>query len=227
MEESLIRKTVNNNGIEIEYFVSNHVNEKASLILSMGIWEPAFRAFPLITRLAGRHCIALSYRGRGGSSTPKSGFDWQDHSSDLDCVLRNERTNKPVFSGFSKGVSYMLGYLSSNLQTAHGIIIVDFPAIHAKSEKGYAEFWKSRIYNELRLNDYITTHTLEGIEGESTYKEFYHDLSRIECPVLVFRGTDSKSDIPSNLTEDDIQKYKAFVKKIGGYRFSVQRTYDF
>ena len=114
----------------------------------------------------------------------------------------------------NQSVSYMLGYLSSNLQTAHGIIIVDFPAIHTKSEKGYAEFWRNRIYNGLRLNDYITTHTLEGIESESTYKEFYNDLNRIECPVLVFRGTDSESDIPSNLTEDDIQKYKASVKKL-------------
>ena len=55
---------------------------------------------------------------------------------------------------------------------------------------------------------------MEGIEGESTYKEFYHDLSKIECPVLVLRGTDSKSDIPSNLAEDDIQKYKASVKNL-------------
>ncbi|WP_315066390.1 hypothetical protein [uncultured Clostridium sp.] len=43
MEETIIKKTVNNNGIEIEYYMSNQSSEKSSLILSMGIWEPAFR----------------------------------------------------------------------------------------------------------------------------------------------------------------------------------------
>ena len=214
MGESLTRKTANNNGTEIEYYMSNQVNEKATLIISMGVWEPAFRALPLITRLIGRHCIVLSYRGRGGSSTPKSGFNWHHHASDLACVLKNEATNKPIFLGFSKGVSYMLGYLSANPEVANGIIIIDFPAIHTKSEKGSAEFWKNRIYNGFRLSNNITTHTLEGIESESTYKEFYQDFNRIKCPICVFRGKDSESDIPSNLTDDDILKYKTSIKEL-------------
>lgn len=214
MEGSLIRKTVNNNGTEIEHYISNQVNDKATLILSMGVWEPAFRAFPLITRLIGRHCIVLSYRGRGDSGTPKSGFDWQNHASDLASVLRNEATNKPVFLGFSKGVSYMLGYLSANPEIAHGIIIVDYPAIHTKSEKGYAKLWNDMTYNGFRLNNYITTNTLEGIENESTYKEFYQDFNKIKCPVCVFRGADPDSYIPSNLTDEDILKYKASIKEL-------------
>jgi len=214
MEGNLVRKTVNNNGTEIEYYMSNQVNGKSTLILSMGIWEPAVRALPLIARLTGRHCIALSYRGRGGSSTPKSGFDWNHHMSDLACVLENESTSKPVFLGFSKGVSYMLGYLSANLEIAHGIIIIDYPAIHSKLEEGAAKFWGNMIYNGFKLDNYVTTHTLEGIENESTYKEFYNDLNKMECPVWVFRGKDSGSVIPSNLTNDDILKYKSSIKEL-------------
>ena len=214
MEGNITRKIVNNNGTEIEYYVSNKVNEKSTLIISMGIWEPAARALPLIARLTGRHCIALSYRGRGGSSTPKSGFDWSNHMSDLACVIENETINKPVFLGFSKGVSYMLGYLSANLEIARGIIIIDYPAIHSKLEKGAAEFWSNMIYNGFKLDNYVTTHALEGIENESTYKEFYNDLNKMKCPVWVFRGTDSQSDIQSNLTNDDILKYKSSIKEL-------------
>lgn len=214
MEKNIIRKTVDNNGIEIEYYMSNQVNSKSTLILSMGIWEPAVRALPLIARLTGRHCIVLSYRGRGGSSTPKSGFDWKHHMSDLACVLKNEPVNRPVFLGFSKGVSYMLGYLSANLELAHGIIIIDYPAIHSKLEKGYAEFWGNMIYNGFKLDNYVDSQTLEGIENESTYKEFYSIFNEINCPVWVFRGTDSESDIPSNLIDDDILKYKSSIKKL-------------
>lgn len=214
MIEDLKRKIINNNGTEIEYFISNHVNNKSSLIISMGVWEPASRALPLISRLTGIHCIALSYRGRGGSSTPPSGFDWQHHASDLASVLKNEPTNKPVFLGFSKGVSYMLGYLSSNHDVAQGVIIIDYPAIHSKTEKGYAELWNNMVYNGLNLNNYITFHTLQGIENESTYKNFYQYFSKIKYPVYIFRGTDSNSHVPSNLTDNDIMKYKLSIKDL-------------
>lgn len=214
MEGNIIRKIINNNGNEIEYYTSNEINEKSTLILSMGIWEPAVRALPLIARLTGRHCIAISYRGRGGSSTPKSGFDWSDHISDLDCVIQIEGINKPVFLGFSKGVSYMLGYLSKNLKIPHGIIIIDYPAIHSRLEKGEAGVWANMIYNGFKLDNYVTTQTLEGIENESTYKEFYNDLEKMNCPVWVFRGIDSEADISSNLTDDDILKYKSSIKEL-------------
>jgi pimeloyl-ACP methyl ester carboxylesterase len=180
----------------------------------MGIWEPATRAFSLISRLSGRHCIVLSYRGRGGSSTPKSGFDWTDHMTDLACVLQNESTNQPVFLGFSKGVSYMLGYLSAHLEAAKGIIIIDYPAIHSKLQKGAAHFWSNMIYNGRRLDHYVEPLALEGIENESTYKEFYNDLQNMKCPVWLFRGTDTESDIPSNLTDEDIAKYESSVKEL-------------
>lgn len=214
MEETIIKKTVNNNGIKIQYYMSNQSNEKSSLILSMGIWEPASRALPLISRLLGRHCIAISYRGRSGSSTPKSGFDWSDHISDIDCVLKNEQINKPVFLGFSKGVSYMLGYLSMNIEIAHGIIIIDYPAIHSKLEQGAAKFWGNMLYNGFKLSNHIDIQALKCIELESTYKEFYDDLRKISCPVWLFIGTDTESNIPSNLTYEDLLNYKSSIKEL-------------
>ncbi len=214
MEGNFVKKTVNNNGVEIEYYESNKANDKSSLIISMGIWEPGTRAFSLISRLSGRHCIVLSYRGRGGSDTPKSGFDWTDHMTDLACVLQNETTNQTVFLGFSKGVSYMLGYLSTHLEAAKGIIIIDYPAIHSKLQKGAAHFWSNMIYNGRRLDHYVDPLALEGIESESTYKEFYNDLQDMKCPVWLFRGTDTESDIPSNLTDEDIANYESSVKEL-------------
>lgn len=214
MEENIIRKTVYNGDTEIEYYRNNQVNEKASLIISMGIWEPADRALPLIARLTGRHCIVLSYRGRGGSGTPLTGYDWSHHGSDLACVLKNEETNKPVFLGFSKGVSYMLGYLSANAEAAHGVIIIDYPAIHSKLGKGAAQFWSNMIYNGSKLDKYVNELALEGIEKESTYTEFYDYLSQIKCPVWVFRGMDTESGVPSNLTEDDMLKFKSYIKDL-------------
>lgn len=62
MGDNLIKKVITNNDIKLEYYVNNEVNDQSSLIISMGVWDPASRALPLISRLTGRHCIALSYR---------------------------------------------------------------------------------------------------------------------------------------------------------------------
>lgn len=124
--------------------------------------------------------------------------------TDLACVLQNESINKPVFLGFSKGVSYMLGYLSANLKMANGISIIDYPVTHSKLEKGAAKYWGSMIYNGYRLDSYVNAHALEGIELESTYKEFYDIFPQMNCPVWLFRGTDKDSAIPTNLTDEDI-----------------------
>jgi pimeloyl-ACP methyl ester carboxylesterase len=212
MEGYIEKKIANNDGVEIEYYVSNQVNSKPTLIISMGIWEPAFRAFPLIERLIGTHCIVLSYRGRGGSSSPKTGYDWKDHALDLACVLQTEPINTPIFLGFSKGVSYMLGYLSMHPYLAKGIIIIDYPGIHLKPNEGFAKTWWNMRYNGLKLGDYITEEALVGIERESSQKEFYNIFKEVICPVWVFRGRSSESSIPSNLTEEDIERYVRSVK---------------
>jgi pimeloyl-ACP methyl ester carboxylesterase len=214
MKENLIRKTIDNNGTRIEYYVNNEANNKPTLVISMGVWEPASRAFPLITRLSDIHCIVLSYRGRGGSDTPETGYDWGNHTSDLASALQHEKVNNPIFLGFSKGVSYMLGYLSLNPQMAKGIIIIDYPAMHIKSEKGYAQLWSNMLYNGFNLSDHISPQALYGIEHEATPKEFYEDLHHMKCPIWVFRGTDSESYIPSNLTDEDILNYKTYVKNL-------------
>lgn len=36
----------------------------------------------------------------------------------------------------------------------------------------------------------------------------------MKCPVWLFRGTDTESDIPSNLTDEDIANYESSVKEL-------------
>lgn len=210
----LTKKTTSTDDVEIEYSVSHKVNNQPTLILSLGIWEPAARALPLITRLPDVHCIVLSYRGRGRSTTPANGFDWQHHASDLAAVLRVEPVNKPIFLGFSKGVSYLLGYLSLNAIIPAALILIDYPAIHIKATAGYADFWYSMEYNGSRLGNFISRLALDGIERESSPAEFYPYLSHQNCPIWVFRGNNPASPIPSNLNNDDITRYQHSIKNL-------------
>ncbi len=196
-----------NGGNRLEYLTNGRKTGKLPFVMSMGIWEPAARAGKVLEALDDRLALALSYRGRGGSEAPESGYDWRDHASDLEAVMRAEAIEAAVFLGFSKGVSYLLGYLKQNLHKAKGLILVDFPAIHAAAEKGYADFWDSRVYQGKRLGDFIQRRALEGIESESTYTEFYDLIAAAACPIAVFRGMKAEAAIPSNLTDSDMQRY--------------------
>ncbi|MDD6769458.1 hypothetical protein [Inconstantimicrobium porci] len=108
----------------------------------------------------------------------------------------------------------MLGFLSKHPDIASGIIILDYPAIHTKLPEGAGEFWYNMIYNGVKLGNFVTKHTLDGIEHESVYHEFYEDLEKMNCPVWLFRGNDKESKIESNLTDEDIAKYKKSVKNL-------------
>ena len=48
------------------------------------------------------------------------------------------------------------------------------------------------------------------------------------CPVWLFRGTDTESDIPSNLTDEDLLKFKSSVKEfeVIDFRYSGHMILD-
>ena len=70
-----------------------------SLLVIGGLWEPAERAIPLLSRLTG-HVVALSFRGRGLSSTPSSGYGLDEHLSDIRAVVEHCRLEHYCALGF-------------------------------------------------------------------------------------------------------------------------------
>jgi pimeloyl-ACP methyl ester carboxylesterase len=195
-------------GNSIEYYSNGVNNDRTPLLISMGNWEPAFRGFPLLNRIEDRPCFVLSYRGRGKSSSPGHGYDWQDHALDLQAVVNDCRLDKCVFLAFSKGVSYTLGFLTANAGIAAGLILIDYPAIHCESTPGYARYWHDLVYKTYALKDHVSLTALAGIEKESTYKDFFPLIAALKCPITLFVGTDQNAKIASNVSKDDIEKFK-------------------
>ena len=128
---------------------------------------------------------------------------------DLELLFEREKIGDAVFIAFSKGVSYTLGFLEKRTKIAKGLILIDYPAVHTVANDGYAEFWYEMYYNGFYLKDHINRVALEGIEKESTEKEFYDTIKTLKCPIAVFVGRNQKSERPSNLNENDINKFKA------------------
>ncbi len=80
-----------------------------SLLVAGGLWEPAERAMPILSGLSS-HVVAFSFRGRGLSSTPVTGYDLDDHLSDMEAVVKGIGLKNYCVLGFSRGASYALGW---------------------------------------------------------------------------------------------------------------------
>ncbi len=203
-----------NGGTRIHYLAKGQPSRpQLSLVASLGIWESAERAIPLFDILQ-RHCIALSYRGRGKSDTPLTGYDLQDHVGDLAAVVENERLDRFCLLAFSRGVPYAIGYTLDHLDKVAGLILADQPPIQNKWPQGNAEFWKNLVYRGKRVTDFIRPAALDRIEQEAQRIELWDQLPRIECPVLILRGLATTQTIPSDLSEQDSLKYHRLLKNV-------------
>lgn len=110
-------------------------------VRAAGIWEPAERAVPLFERLAWHHCVSFSYRGRGKSDTPATGYDLEDHLGDLEAVVRQIGIEKIVILAFSRGIACALRFALDHPDQMAGLIVVDIPPMQYKWHAGTAEFW--------------------------------------------------------------------------------------
>lgn len=80
---------VNNGSVKIHVLEKGAPSTKTpSLLIITGIWEPAERAIPVLSGIAS-HVVAFSFRGRGLSSTPETGYSLENHLSDIEAVVKH------------------------------------------------------------------------------------------------------------------------------------------
>ncbi|WP_025027581.1 alpha/beta fold hydrolase [Caldalkalibacillus mannanilyticus] len=129
----------------------------------------------------------------------------EHHIQDIGSVVRQEKLEEFIIFGFSRGVSYALGFALKNSSKVRGLILGDYPAVHTKLADQWVEWfinlppWKGKTALK-RMKRYA----IERIQKESSEKEFWHELSTLECPVLVIRGGKQGAILSDELC----QKYK-------------------
>lgn len=200
--------------IKIHFLEKNiFQKDKLSIVYSPGLWEPAERALPLFDGLD-YHCVALSYRGRGESETPISGYDLHHHISDFKTVIDALKLEDIVIVAFSRGVGYACGYIEKYPERVKGLIIVDHSPVHLKPSEGYADFWKNLVYLGRPITEFMRPVAIEGIEKEAQMVYFWEMLAKLKIPVKVLRGVSSESKIQSDMTEEDAKNYIKYVENL-------------
>ncbi len=178
-----------------------------SLLVAGGLWEPAERAMPILSGLSS-HVVAFSFRGRGLSSTPVSGYDLVDHLSDMEAVVKGTGLKNYCVLGFSRGASYALGWALSHQQEMCGLILIDQPPTHIRPGPGYVDFWSNLVYLDVPIMNFMRREALEGLAREAHYADFSSRLRTLQIPVKLFAGRNKEAKIKSDLTDEIIDLYK-------------------
>ena len=189
----------NNKGVNI-YYIDNGVKDskKTPLLICPGLSECAKDYIKLINKITDRRCVALSFRGRGISDSPNTGYALED----IKVVIKQLDLKEFCILGISRGVSYELGYSVLNPDTLKGIIISEYPPQHKEMSRGWAEE-SIEIYNCHCDSVSISDEKKKKIEEESEQVDFREDLKKITCPSLILKGKLENS----LLSNEDIVDY--------------------
>jgi pimeloyl-ACP methyl ester carboxylesterase len=155
------------------------------IIICPGLSETAEQYEDLLTYLLPRRTIALSFRGRGRSDTPRSNYDLADHVSDLSAVIQDSAIDRFHLMGYSRGVSYALGYAQTNENRLISLIVQDYPAEHKQMPVQWAEDYIHNYLMPTGRNKYIRQQAVKGIQRDSTSIQLH---AKLTLPVLVIRG---------------------------------------
>jgi pimeloyl-ACP methyl ester carboxylesterase len=195
---------VNNGPVKIHVLENGTPSSKTpSLLVISGIWEPAERAIPILSEVTS-HVVALSFRGRGLSSTPDKGYDLADHLSDIEAVVKHCKLRDYCVLGFSRGASYALGWSLKNQQNMCGLILVDQPPLHVRPD---AKFWINLEYLGIPILNFMRRTAFEGIEKDATPVDFSSQLPQLHIPVTFFVGKNKEAKIPSDISDEILQQY--------------------
>jgi pimeloyl-ACP methyl ester carboxylesterase len=180
---------IDNFGTTLHSIDSNPTKSQLPLVIIPGLSESAEDYIQLMELLSPRRCIAITLRGRGKSDAPKSGYTLEDHISDIEAVISYLEINEFVIMGFSRGVSYALGYALKNVSLVKGLVLGDYPAIHSQLPPGWVESFSTLPpWRGKSLPERMKTHALFGLQKDSKQVLFWDKLSSLSCPVLVIRG---------------------------------------
>lgn len=182
--------------------------EKTPLLISPGLSEPAENYIDTIQALEPQRCIVFAHRGRGKSSAPASGYNLEDHVEDIEAVVKFFDLQHFYLMGYSRGVSYALGYALRNPSKLEGLILAEYPAVHKQMGAGWADHYLQTSWGNQRGSDLMDEQVVRGIEREAREHSFRSSLHQIFCPALILRGTGEES----LLSEEEAREYQQEMK---------------
>jgi pimeloyl-ACP methyl ester carboxylesterase len=160
----------------------------APVVIIPGFGERAEEYTWLLSALSGRRAVAMSARGRGRSDAPPAGYRWEDHSADVEAVVRSADIGSPVLVAFSRGSSYAYGYALGHPHNVRGLVIGDYQARHVGLGPGFVTHQQTASIRGVPMSERMPPHAIVGVQSESVEISLWERLGELRCPVLLVRG---------------------------------------
>ncbi|TVY02223.1 alpha/beta fold hydrolase [Cohnella terricola] len=174
-----------NGEVAVHYLISHEESSSVPLLICPGLSETAEEYADLMAYLSPRKCIALSFRGRGQSGTPESGYDLEHHVADIRAVVDHADLNRFHLYANSRGVSYAIGYSEKYPSGIMSMIMQDYPAEHKAMATEWPEEYILQYLVPFSRQRNIRPEAVRGIGKESTPIRFGKKTNK---RLLVLRG---------------------------------------
>ena len=198
-------------------YIDNGVERfnKVPLLICPGLSEECTDYLGLVNEISDRRCIALTFRGRGKSCNEIDSYTLENHIEDIESVVNELKLDKFCLMGYSRGVSYVLGYSILNPNKLSGLILGEYPAEHKRMHNGWAKE-QMGVYESHDIPISITYDVLKKIERDSRYEDFSINLNKIKCPALILKGLEEDTLLP----EVEINRY---INNLGGNSIRIEK----
>ena len=135
----------------------------------------------------GVNLASMSFRGRGQSTTPSSGYTIDDHADDIGLFVKNIDSNQIFLVANSISTIYAAQYLlRKEANPVKGLVIVDHPLTVRKLREGWADDFAQLTIAGKPVLETMRKQAMEGIEAESIALDLYTAYGELELPTLVF-----------------------------------------
>ncbi len=191
----MISHYADNEGVRIHYMDASPHSSLVPLLICPGLSETAEEYADLMRYLLPRRCVVLSFRGRGRSDTPDSGYGLQEHVSDIDSVVRATGLIRFHLYAHSRGVSYALGYARSHPSAVASLILQEYPPEHKRMAEGWAERYNREYLVPFARQRNIRPEAVRGIARDSEQEDLVFPFPR---KLVVVRGM-----LDDSLLDDD------------------------
>lgn len=204
-----ISKHAKNGELAIHYFDSVNSSDlsKTTLVVCPGLSETADEYLDLLEVVQPRRSVILSFRGRGESETPSSGYNLDEHISDIEAVVQDAGLGQIHLFSYSRGVSYALWYALKHKSKVKSIMVGEYPPEHRAMDKEWPEDYINNYLVPYNRSQQIRLTAVRGIQRESRQINIEGNF---DIPVLVARGLLEDSLV----TDSDIERYKSMCPNI-------------
>ena len=158
------------------------------VVVVPGMGERATEYEWLLEALPERHTIAVDVRGRGPSDAPGHGYRWEDHAGDVVAAVDAAGLDRPVLVGFSRGSSYLLGYLFAHHRPARGLVVGDYAARHVGLPPEVLPRQLEQVLRGVPMSERMPEVAVRGVVMEGQEVPLWDRLAELAFPVLVVRG---------------------------------------